>query len=452
MTVSERSIPQRLFELAWPIIGLNVLNVLALAVDTAMVGRLPEAEDALAGLSYATQVVFLLMVAMMGLTIGAVATVARAHGAGDRERVNHILLQSTQLTIVLSIGVAIAGNLLAEPILLMLGASPAGMDQGLTYLRPLLTGTVFQYLTLLYAAVLRGVGNTRLPFLVALGSNLLNFALNYTLILGNFGAPSLGVFGAAIGTLCSYAAGTFALVWLLRHDTIEGLFLPLTPRAIDRQLAGELLKVGAPAGADMVVLNIGFLSIVGMLGRIDEAAVAAHGVGLRIQALAFVPGLSVSQATAAMIGNALGAGNRHEAKAIVRASVALCMAIMTTLGLTIIAASEPIVHIFDIADGTTLSRLALEWIHLLGWGMPIVGAHVAFMGMFRGSGNTNTSLLINVFATLAFQVPMSWLLGFPLGLGAFGIWLAFPLSFVLKAACGWIIFGRGRWASVGARV
>lgn len=452
MTVSERSIPRRLFELSWPIIGLNLLNVLALAVDTAMVGRLPNAADALAGLSYATQVVFLLMVAMMGLMIGAVATVARAHGAGDGARVNHILLQSTQLTIILGIGVAIVGNLLAEPILRMLGASDAGMEQGLAYLRPLLTGTVFQYLTLLYAAVLRGVGNTRLPLLVALGSNLLNFALNYALILGNFGAPSLGVFGAAIGTLCSYAAGTIALVWLLRHDTVEGLDLPLEPAPIDRELAGELLKVGAPAAADMVVLNVGFLSIVGMLGRIDEAAVAAHGVGLRIQALAFMPGLSVSQASAAMIGNALGAGNRAEAKSVVRASVALCTAIMTTLGLIIIAADVPILHIFDIADESALSRLALEWIQLLGWGMPLVGAHLGFMGMFRGSGNTNTSLLINVVATLAFQVPLSWLLGFPLGLGAFGIWLAFPLSFVLKAICGWVVFGRGRWATVGARV
>jgi putative MATE family efflux protein len=447
-----RSIPQRLFELAWPIIGLNVLNVLSLAVDTAMVGRLPDPEAALAGLGYATQLIFLLMVAMMGLTIGAVATVSRAHGAGESERVNHILLQSTQLTVLLGFGVAIVGNVFAEDMLLALGASSDTLEQGLQYLRPLLTLAVFYYLNVLYAAVLRGVGSTRLPFLIALGSNVLNFCLNYTLILGNFGAPQLGVRGAAIGTVVSYGAATLAMIILLRRDAVPGLFLPLAPRAIDTGLARELVEVGAPAAADMVVLNVGFLSIVGMLGRIDEAAVAAHGIGLRIQALAFVPGLSVSQATAAMVGNALGANDEAEARSVIKAALVLCTAIMTTLAVLIIVGEVRILDVFDVRRGSDLAQLTIEWIQLLGFGMPIVGLHIGFIGMFRGSGDTNTSLMINVFATVLIQVPLSWLLGFGLGLGAFGVWVAFPLSFVIKALAGWFFYLRGSWAKLGSRV
>ncbi len=446
------SIPRRLFELAWPIIGLNVLNVLSLAVDTAMVGRLPHPEQALAGLSYATQIIFLLMVAMMGLTIGAVATVSRAHGTGDEARVNHILLQSTQLTVLLAVGVAIAGNLLAEEMLRALGATDATLAQGLAYLRPLLTFAVFYYLNVLYAAVLRGVGNTRLPFLIALGSNALNFCINYVLILGHFGAPRLGVQGAAIGTVVSYAAASLTMMLLLRRGTVAGVVLRLSPTSVDRDLARQLIKVGAPAAADMVILNIGFLSIVGMLGRIDQAAVAAHGIGLRIQALAFVPGLSVSQATAAMVGKALGARDEDEARAVVKASVILCTAIMTTLAVSIIAGGTQIVRVFDVPQGSDLERLALTWIQLLGSGMPIIGINIGFIGMFRGSGDTNTSLMINVFATLLVQVPLSWLLGFGLGLGAFGVWLAFPLSFVIKASAAWFFYLRGRWAKLGARV
>jgi hypothetical protein len=87
----ERSIVARLWSLSLPVIGLNVLNVLALAVDTAMCGRLPEHEAALTGLGFATQIVFLLLVAMLGLVVGAAALVSRAHGAGDVERVEHVL-------------------------------------------------------------------------------------------------------------------------------------------------------------------------------------------------------------------------------------------------------------------------------------------------------------------------------------------------------------------------
>ena len=85
------SLRKRLLSLAWPVIGLNVLQVLSLAVDTAMCGRLEHAEQALAALGFAGQLIFVSMVGMIGLTTGTIALVARAHGAGDSTRVNHIL-------------------------------------------------------------------------------------------------------------------------------------------------------------------------------------------------------------------------------------------------------------------------------------------------------------------------------------------------------------------------
>ena len=89
-----RHISRQLLDLALPLIGLNVLNVLALTVDTAMLAHIPDAEVTLIGLGFSTQILFLLMVAMSGLTVGTVALIARAHGAGQGDRVNHILAQS----------------------------------------------------------------------------------------------------------------------------------------------------------------------------------------------------------------------------------------------------------------------------------------------------------------------------------------------------------------------
>lgn len=447
----ERSIPRRLFALAWPVIGLNVLTVLSLAVDTAMCGRLPNAAAALEALGFATQVVFLLMVAMMGLTVGTVAFVSRAHGAGDEERARHILHQSTQLTILVALVVAVVGNVFAPSILELLGARPEVVDLGLDYLRPLLGFTVFYYLNLLYAAALRGVGNTRLAFAIALASNGLNVVFNYGLILGNFGLPSLGVQGAAIGTVLSQALAAIAFIVMIRRGAVEGMGLPLRLARIDRELATDLARVGWPAALDMVILNAGFLSIVGMLGRLDGTAVAAHGVGLRIQALAFVPGLSVSQATGAMVGNALGADNVEEARSVVKASVALCTAIMTAIAIVLLVGAAPLVTIFDIALDTPLADLSIEWMRLLGLGMPIVGVHIALIGMLRGAGATNTSLWINIIGT-TLQIPLSYLLGFPLGLGPFGVWLAFPLSFVVKMGLGIAAYRRGHWAQTGSTV
>jgi putative MATE family efflux protein len=448
----DRAILRRLFDLAMPIVGLNVLSVVTLAVDTAMCGRLVDAEEALTALGFAGQLIFLLMVVMLGLTVGTVAFIARAHGSGGSERINHVLHQSILLTYIVSIAVAIVGNLGAGTVMGWLGADATVTELGVGYLRPLLTFTVFFYLNMLFAAALRAVGNTMLPFMIALVSNLLNIVLNYGFILGRLGLPALGVRGAAWGTVISQAVAVILMVLILRRDAVHGVRARVHLVRIDRPLANDLFRVGAPAALDMLVLNVAFLSVVGMLARVAQVAVAAHGVGLRVQSLAFVPGFGVSQAIGAMVGNALGAGDEREARQVVRGGMVLSTAIMTVLGLAIVLGAEPIIAIFDIDPATELGRYSILWMRILGLGMPIVGVHIALIGMLRGAGATNTSLMINIVGTMIIQVPLSWFLGFVVGWGAFGIWVAMPISFVVRLGLGVRAYRRGAWAQTGATI
>jgi putative MATE family efflux protein len=445
------TIPRQLLKLAWPIIGLNVLNVLMLAVDSALCGRLPNSQQALTALGFAIQVVFLLMVAFLGLLVGTVALVARAYGGGDTKRLNHLLIQGTQLTVIVGCVIGVLGALLAEPILRVLGGSPEVAKVGAQYLRPLMLGTPFFYLTLLYAGVLRGVGNTRIPFLVALGANVVNAVLNYGLILGNLGMPALGVTGSALGTVIAQFINMVVLIVILRRETVPNLKLPLSPRKIDQSLAGELFRIGWPAAVDMLILNAGFLTALGMLGRIDEITVAAHGLGLRVQALAFVPGLGIAQATSAMVGQALGAGNVDRARKIAIASILLCTGIMTTLALMIFVVPHPLVAIFDVKAGP-LETYTVEWMRILGVAMIPAGVNMALIGLLQGSGATRISLRINLWSTLAIQVPLAWLFGFTFGWDAFGVWLSFPVAFLAKAALGYIAYKQEKWAVTGVRI
>jgi putative MATE family efflux protein len=447
-----KSIARQLIALAAPIIGINVLNVLMLAVDSALCGRLPNAEHVLTALGLSIQVVFLLMVAMLGLLVGTVGLVARAYGARAHDRVNHLLIQSTQLTVVVGVAVGLAGAALARPILIALGASPEVANIGATYLRPLMVGTPLFYLGLLYAGILRGVGNTRLPFLCALGANVVNAFLNYCLVLGAFGIPSLGVFGSAIGTVCAQLVNVVALVVVLRRGAIADLRLRLRPQPIDRKLAGELFRVGWPAALDMLVLNAGFLTAIGMLMQIDEVTVAAHGLGMRVQALAFVPGLGIAQATAAMVGQALGAGSVERARQITRASIALCLGVMSALALAVMLAAHPLVRVFDVRPATLLEAYSVEWMRILGLAMVPASVNIALVGLLQGAGATWTSLRVNLWTSLVLQVPAAWLLGFVFGLGATGVWLSFPIVFVAKAVLGYVVYRQERWAVTGVAV
>ena len=450
-TAGTGGLRRRLFALAWPMIGLNVLQVLALAVDTAMCGRLDHAEQALSALGFATQVIFLLMVAMIGLTTGNVALVSRAFGARDMPRVNHIFEQSTQLTVCLALVIATVGNLCAPWLLEALGAQGATLELGLSYLRPLLTFSVVYYLSILYGATLRGVGNTRLAFESALIQAGLNVFLNYGLILGNWGLPALGVEGAAYGTVISQALGVGVLLLRLHRGVLPGIRMPIRLRRFDTGVLTDVWRIGWPAALDMVILNAGFVVVVGLVGWYEEVAVAAHAVGLRIQTLAFVPGLAVSRAAGAMIGNALGAGDAREARRLAVLSMQVCGGLMSTLGLALLIFAEPILVIFDIESGTALADYTVDWVTILGFGMPVTGVWIALAGMLHGAGHTMASLRINGFATLVIQIPLCWFLGYPMGLGPFGVWLAFPLSQGVKALVGAVVYRRGDWATVGAK-
>src|SRR5438270_390212 len=98
----------------------------------------------------------------------------------------------------------------------------------------------------------------------ALAANVVNAVLNYALVLGHFGAPSLGVRGSAIGTVIAQAVNLALLVAALRGGAVAEL-RPRLARALDRPLARELLRVGWPAAADLLVFNLGFLAVLGML-------------------------------------------------------------------------------------------------------------------------------------------------------------------------------------------
>lgn len=443
---------RRLVDLALPIIGINLLNVTVLAVDTAMCGRLPDAEGALTALGFATQIVFLLMVLMIGLTVGTVALVARSVGAGDWERANHVMIQSTLVTLGLAVFVAVAANVGAPWLLALMGASPDTVDLGLAYLRPLLSLAAFNYLNILYGAVFRAIGDTRTPFRVSLLANGVNLVLDYGLILGNLGMPALGLAGAAYGTVAAQMVAVSVMVFLLRGRVEPRLFLPLRPRPVDRRLVRDLVRIGLPAAGDMLLINVGFLSILGMLGRLDEIAVAAHGMGLRIQAIAFVPGMGVAQATGVLVGQALGAGDRDAAWGVLRSSMILCVGIMSTLAVVITLGAGSLVGLFGVPPGTALEAYSIQWIRVLGLCMPLAAVHLAFVGMLQGAGATRISLQVNFVGTLLFQVPGSYLLGFPLAYGVIGVWASFPLSFVVKAAMAGAAVRRGDWAQVGARV
>jgi len=125
---------------------------------------------------------------------------------------------------------------------------------------------------------------------------------------------------------------------------------------------------------------------------------------------------------------------------------------MSSLALAIIATAHGIVGVFDVAPGTLLEDYSVDWMRLLGYGMPPVGIYVALVGVLQGAGATNTSLRINAIATLGIMIPFGAILGLGLDLGAVGVWAAVPIAFSGNAALMAVAYRRGRWVRTGVRL
>lgn len=415
---------------------MNLLGVLTITVDTAMVAHLPDEGRGLAAMGFAGDLVFLVTVAMIAVSVGTAAWVSRAHGAGDTSRVALRVGQTAVLSVAGSVAIAVVAPWLAGPALSALGADAPTAALARGYLAPFLWLAVTNFLLMHASAVFRAVGRTRPPLAVAVGMNVLNVVLDYLLIHGVGGLPALGVQGAAVGTVVSQGVAVAALWGLVFAGRVPGL--PLGPRDLVVRVplrdALELGRMAAPVVLDMMLVNVGFLGLVALLGRMDDDAVAAHTLGLRLQMLALMPGFGLSGATGAMVGQALGAGATERAWRVMRVSVAVSVACMAALGALVAVVRLPLLAAVGTPVGTSVGDLAYAWIGLLAVTLPFAGAYHALEGVFHGAGATSVPTRVNAFATLGVLLPVAWGLGVATGWGPWGVWCAFPLAYSVKAA------------------
>ena len=124
---------------------------------------------------------------------------------------------------------------------------------------------------------------------------------------------------------------------------------------------------------------------------------------------------------------------------------------MGALALLIVIPVGSILGLFNVAAEGPLGQHATTWIRLLGLCMPLAGVHIALAGTFQGAGATRLSLRLNLLSTLLVQIPASFLLGFPLGLGPLGVWGGFPVSFLAKAGLAIHAYRKGDWIKASPR-
>ncbi len=325
-----------LFALAWPVMLSRAGMVLMAMADVVMVGRYGTAE--LAHLSLGTSIFIPLFVTGVGCLVGIISVTARGAGAGAADLP---LVALRGLWWAAAVGtLAMLPIFIAGPLLLLIGQSPELAAGGASVALMLAPGVLFQLVFVGASFYLEGTGRMIPGLVVMIAANLVNIALNWVLIGGNLGAPALGAEGAALASTLARLTMMLGLgIWLLR--------LPeLAPwRAAALRLWGpggwaagsEMRRIGMAGGAAYFFEAMAFSALAQIAGLLGTSALAAYSILHNIEATVFMIALGLSVATAVRVGQAVGAGDRAEARLIGLAGLSAAMALIGAIGLVLLA-------------------------------------------------------------------------------------------------------------------
>jgi putative MATE family efflux protein len=436
----EGPITGSLLRLAWPVMLSNLFQTLYNFVDRFWLARLGKVPIAALALSW--PLIFLVLSLGSGITIAGTALVAQYTGARRPDDANLAAGQVVGFTTLLAILLAIAGLFAARPILTLMGAEQELVTAATTYLRIIYAGIPLMFGTFVVTALLNGVGDTVTPMILMGVSVGLNLILDPLLIFGWGPFPEWGIAGAAAATVL--ARGLLALVGFV-YLFSGRLGIHLRPSHLRPRwgLIRRIVSIGGLASIGNTGTALGFSIMNGALARIGTAVLSAFGIGNAFISIVLMPAMGLGQATATMVGQNLGAERPDRAQRSVWSGIGISSAILVSAAIVVLLLRQHLIGFF-LTDPEVLA-VGSEMLLIVAVAFPFMGIIQVIMGAYQGSGHTFYSMFFGLFRLWALRVPLVFLLGFTLGMGASGVWWAMFGSNLGTAGLSLACFLTGNW-------
>jgi putative MATE family efflux protein len=437
----EGPIGRALLRLAVPIILGNLLQTGYQLTDAFWVGRLGAA--AVAAVSVSFPVTFLVIALGAGLAIAGATLSAQYMGSGRHDMVNHVAAQTMAMVALTSVALGAAGYVAAPYLLDLLGVAPDVYRGALGFMRVSFVGIIFVFLYGMFQALMRGVGETRMPLLIVLGTVFLNFALDPLFIFGWGPVPAEGVMGAALATLATQGlAALLGIAIFLRGR--HGIQLAWRDFRPDPPYIKRAFFLGLPGSVELSTRGLGPMLMSFLVAGFGTVTLAAYGVGSNILQFVTIPAMGLSMAVSTLVSQNMGAGNIERAARVTVLGAAAGFVILTLVGVVAYLFAPVFVAFFVpgepgvIAEGARFIRIMC-----VAWGA--IGVQLSIVSAFRASGNMLAAMVIALVAQFMLQFPLAYILAKHTSLAAAGLWWSFPIANILVAIVSLCWFAAGGW-------
>ena len=424
------------------IIRLSLPMVLAMlfqtgfsVIDMVFVGMV--SPHAIAVVSIVFPVIFFFVSFAMGIGAGLTSFMARAFGAGDLEKAGRIAANGLAFSIVISLLLAVSGILFVKPLFVLLGAGPDIIDSVLDYCRIIFIGFIFIFFGSFSNSIIRGEGDTKTPMKLLMIQTAVNLVLDPLLIFGFGPIPAMGVKGAALALVIS------RILWVILciryfaggKSQVKPVFRNFR---IELNLLKEILRVGIPSTVTFLSSSIGLMLFMKLVSGYGSLAIAAFGIGGRIENIAILPALGMSGAVLTIAGQNYGAGDMERTHDTIKHAIFLILVYMISVASIALLFARPINMIF-----TRDNRVIEFGISFLFYRAPfwmLMGVRIMIGAGFNGAGKPRVGLLTLLFGLFVMGLPAALLLKSLMGLNA--VWAGLSIANLTGATAAYIVYRR----------
>lgn len=452
----DENLAKALWSLSWPVVTLNLVNVINALLDRFFIGTLPRA--ALTAHGAAVSVIFMLFSLAFSVGIGSGAIISRAFGANDQEEVQLGADQAVRVSVyfglILALIAAVSAPLAAR--LILPETSIEAQKMMVQFLWAYSVGLPAMCINQTLAAALRSIGNSVAPMFLAGIQVPIHIALNYVLVFN----MRMGLLGAGIALSSSVIVSLFCYVWYARRSVLKA-HISLVPPSME--WVSRILKISIPSGFQAILRTLSLLVFTLVLSSLSngEAAIAAMTTGFAIEMIMFAPAFGISAAVSALVGQSLGAKDPKRAESIGWLGALVAFAIAAVVSAPIYFTVPSFAHAL-VGSKPDVQLELVSIVRFLCITEPLFCLAMVLNGGLQGAGETKHPLWISIIALWFMRVPMAAILALsagsplllglklPIGLalGAKGAWIAMSLTQGIQGFLCGLSWRKGHWKTV----
>lgn len=432
----------RVLSIALPVSLQMLLKMIVNFIDTVMIGKL--GESAIAGVGLANKYFFVFVLLVFGVESGSGVLASQYMGNNDIKNIRKVLGLGLLLSLTGGIIFATTAFIMPDRLMRIFTNSQDAITIGAAYLGVVCISYPFTAATDIYVAIMRAVGEVKVPVISSIFAILVNIILNYILIFGKFAFPALGVVGAAIATVVARIFEFLLTVVLIKLKKSPLICSLKNLNPFSKDLINQFFVTAFPVIINESLWGLGTTLYSVVYGRMGDAAIAAITISTALQDLLVVSFQGIALAAVVILGNEMGADNLKKAKVYGSYTWLLTIIVSISVSILIVLLRVPFVRLYNVSDDLMSDIKLCLLVFAIFLPFKAV-ATVNLVGILRSGGDTLFCLFMDLSGVWLIGVPMAFIGGLYFKLPIYIVYGMVLSAEIYKTVLGYIRYKQGKW-------